>query len=69
MKRLLIVATLSLVTASATGCWRWFNRGAQCNPCTTAPAVDACADPYLSAPAVDGAALPGPQVTPMYPAN
>lgn len=68
MKRLLIVATLSLVTASASGCWRWFNRGSQCNPCTTAPAVDACADPY--APAMDGTALPGPTVvSPTYTPN
>lgn len=67
MKRLLIVATLSLVTASATGCWRWFNRGAQCNPCTTAAPVDACADPY--APTMEGTALPGPTtvVQPAYP--
>jgi len=36
MKRLLVLTTLAMFAASATGCgwWRpWYNRGAQCDPC------------------------------------
>lgn len=62
MKRLLILTALSLVTASTAGCWHWFNRGAQCNPCS--PATSTYADPCMSAPSVgDPAALPGPMTT------
>jgi hypothetical protein len=57
MKRLLILTALALVTASTAGCWHWFNRGAQCNPC--APAPSTYADPCMGAPAMDGS-LPGP---------
>lgn len=59
MKRLLIVTTMALITASASGCWRWFNRGSQCNPCATGTA--AYADPCATT--MDGAVLPGPMTT------
>lgn len=64
MKRLLILTALSLVTASTAGCWHWFNRGAQCNPC--APTTGAYADPCMGAGTMnagDPAYLPGPQTT------
>ena len=66
MKRLLSLTVLALVTASTAGCWHWFNRGAQCNPC--APATNAYADPCMSAPGVtDPAAFPGPVTVPVQP--
>jgi hypothetical protein len=62
MKRLLILTALSLVTASTAGCWHWFNRGAQCNPC--APTTGAYADPCMGAPGVaDPNYMPGPVTT------
>lgn len=60
MKRLLIVTTMALITASASGCWRWFNRGSQCNPCATGTAAYAT-DPCATT--MDGAVLPGPMTT------
>jgi hypothetical protein len=59
MKRLPILTVLALVTASSAGCWHWFNRGQQCNPC--APATSTYADPCMSAPGVGEATMmPGP---------
>ncbi|HWB07902.1 MAG TPA: hypothetical protein VG826_01570 [Pirellulales bacterium] len=60
MKRLLILTALGLVTASTAGCWHWFNRGAQCNPCAPAPAT--YADPCMEGPGLAPGSLPGPQV-------
>jgi hypothetical protein len=61
MKRLLILTALGLVTASTAGCWHWFNRGAQCNPC--APATSSYAtDPCMGAPGMAPGTLPGPEV-------
>jgi hypothetical protein len=61
MKRLLILTALSLVTATSAGCWHWFNRGAQCNPC--APAAAPYTDPCMSAPGVgDPTMYPSPVV-------
>lgn len=40
MKKLLVLAVAAVLTASSTGCWHWFNRGAQCGapaPCGPAP--------------------------------
>lgn len=65
MKRLLILTALALVTASTAGCWRWFNRGAQCDPCT--PATSTYADPCLGAPSVGEQAYPGPMTTTVVP--
>jgi hypothetical protein len=61
MKRLMILTTLALVTASTAGCWHWFNRGTQCDPC--APVAGAYADPCMGAPSVSGPnMLPSPVV-------
>jgi hypothetical protein len=70
MKRLLILTAAAVVTASASGCWHWCNRGGSCqtSPCGT-PGTTYAADPYM-APAgppptttiVPGATyVPGPQ--------
>lgn len=59
MKRLLILTACALMTATSAGCWRWFNRGAECNPCV--PATSAYADPCMGAPGVsDATMLPSP---------
>ena len=61
MKRLLILTALGLVTASASGCWHWFNRGSQqCNPC--APTTNTYADPCMPTTGVGPGSLPGPEV-------
>ncbi|HVA48923.1 MAG TPA: hypothetical protein VNH11_21330 [Pirellulales bacterium] len=72
MKRLLILTALALLTASTAGCWRWFNRGAQCNPCATGatgypateayPAASTYTDPCMGAPSMESG-LPGPMTT------
>ncbi len=50
MKRLLVLTSLCLMTASAVGCARWSARGAPCQPCV--PVASPCApqviDPYAS---------------------
>lgn len=74
MKRLLTLTALALATASSAGCWHWFNRGAQCNPCGTSgypaanayPAASSYSDPCMGAPSVD-TTLPGPAVGTVQP--
>lgn len=59
MKRLLILTACALITATSAGCWRWFNRGAQCDPC--APATSAYADPCMGTAGMsDATMLPSP---------
>lgn len=62
MKRLLILSVVALLTASASGCCSWFNKGASCNTCPTGSA--GYGDPYMSAPSVtsgtDPYLVPGP---------
>lgn len=61
MKKLLVLTVAAVLTASATGCWHWFNRGAPCgggSPC----GPQATYGGYVAPPAVGGAeyAVPGP---------
>ena len=68
MKRLLILTAAAVVTASASGCWHWCNRGGSCqqtSPCGT-PTATYAADPYMAVPPTTtitpGATyVPGPQ--------
>jgi hypothetical protein len=58
MKRLLILAAIAFATATSSGCWHWFNRGASCNTCPPqGGAVPYGAgyggDQYLDAPSAD----------------
>jgi hypothetical protein len=70
MKRLLVLLAITMVTAGATGCSSWFNRGQPCGaapyqaPCGAAP-YGAATMPYSAVPAtigtpVDGGYLPAP---------
>lgn len=62
MKRLLILTAAAMLTAGATGCWHWFNRGAACNTC--APGATTYPDAYMAPPSVSpgyDSTLPAPQ--------
>jgi hypothetical protein len=60
MRRLLILTTVAVLTASAGGCFHWFNRGSSCGNTGSTYSADPCLQaPSVSVPA-DGQILPGP---------
>ena len=68
MKRLLILTAAAAVTASASGCFHWFNRGGSCQqssqPACGQPMSTYSGDPYMAPPAAVAPptyAVPGPQ--------
>ena len=68
MKRLLILTAAAIVTASASGCWHWCNRGGSCqpaSPCGT-PGTTYAADPYMApgAPPPTTTIMPGATYVP-----
>ena len=66
MKRLIVLTAAAILTASSSGCFHWFNRGASCNSPPPQPACGSSAaypaDPYMGAPgaAVPPGVYPGP---------
>ena len=63
MKRLLILTTVAVLTASAGGCFHWFNRGSSCGNTNSAYSADPCLQaPTVTVPA-EGQILPGPAYT------
>ena len=71
MRRLLILTAAAAVTASASGCFHWFNRGGSCGgtpayttPGCATPTATYSADPYMAPPAAVAPPTyiaPGPQ--------
>ena len=74
MRRLLILTAAAAVTASASGCFHWFNRGGSCQstpsygaPACGTPQATYSADPYMAPPGATTIApgttyvAPGPQ--------
>jgi len=60
MRRLLILTTVAVLTASAGGCFHWFNRGSSCGSSSPTYTADPCQNaPSVTVP-VDGQILPGP---------
>ncbi|HUY31571.1 MAG TPA: hypothetical protein VMV69_02250 [Pirellulales bacterium] len=62
MRRLLILTTVAVLTASAGGC-QLFNRGSSCGRTSSTYSADPCMQaPSVSMPS-DGTILPGPSYT------